>query len=179
MEPRLPSSVAKWSQPIPQDLLQLIKSVVAETFTKKIGDRSIEVAGRMFPEELWLRIGFGSPGALKHVNYECSMDLTDKGRITEDIHFMVDALGALIEEHLDNSGAEEVPRKWTPWTFSNRKVFVQSSTENTRLEAEADRLLADAGLLDDEDDAESEGDDLNSAEGSGLQSDDRGEMSLH
>ncbi|MCM2353483.1 MAG: hypothetical protein NDI63_07670 [Pseudobdellovibrio sp.] len=151
MNPRYKVS-QKWTA-FPPEFSEQIRSVFVQNFEKQLGKTmSLSVDGRIYQKEITLRIGLHSKGELKHFNFEASVDLppnpaNDENKIFETISVAVDALASLVAEYFENDQDIELPYTWTESTFEGKKVWVQHSTENPDLEAEANKLL---GLADDD-----------------------------
>lgn len=163
MNPRYKVS-QKWTA-FPPEFSEQIRSVFVQNFEKQLGKTmSLSVDGRIYQKEITLRIGLHSKGELKHFNFEVSVDLppnpaNDENKIFETISVAVDALASLMAEYFENDQDIELPYTWTESTFEGKKVWVQHSTENPDLEAEADKLLGladDDGVLKNADDEKSE-----------------------
>lgn len=163
MNPRYKIS-QKWT-PFPPEFSEQIRSVFVQNFEKQLGKTmSLSVDGRIYQKEITLRIGLHSKGELKHFNFEASVDLppnpaNDENKIFETISVAVDALASLVAEYFENDQDIELPYTWTESTFEGKKVWVQHSTENPDLEAEANKLLGladDDGVLKNADDEKSE-----------------------
>ncbi|WP_409477226.1 hypothetical protein [Pseudobdellovibrio sp. HCB154] len=163
MNPRYKVS-QKWTA-FPPEFSEQIRSVFVQNFEKQLGKTmSLSVDGRIYQKEITLRIGLHSKGELKHFNFEASVDLppnpaNDENKIFETISVAVDALASLVAEYFENDQDIELPYTWTESTFEGKKVWVQHSTENPDLEAEANKLLGladDDGVLKNADDEKSE-----------------------
>ncbi len=141
MYPRLRSSILKRSQPFPADLTKLIKETVDETFHDYLNGNKSLVEGKIFNDEIWLRIGFRKSGELTQRNFEGSINKTDQTNTTNSIHKMLDFLSTLVEEHFSSTEEVEYPKTWTSYSFENTEVFFQQTSENSELEQEANRLL--------------------------------------
>lgn len=144
MKPRLLTS-KKWTQ-FPLELNDQIKGVFVEAFQEKLGTNTqFLIEGRIYPEEICLRVGYIESGRITQSNFEVSMDVKTHDESTlEKIHLCVDAAASMLLEHLENIDKEEgsdLPISWTPYKFSGQTLFLQYSTENSTLEAEANRLL--------------------------------------
>jgi hypothetical protein len=140
MQPRLKTS-RKWT-PLPQELVEQIQSVFRQSFREHMTDGRIEAAGRIFPEEILIRVGYVAPQRLKQSNWEISIAYKrDKDNVLKLLHLAVDAIGALFEQLFNSENDHDFPRLWEAVDFEGRQIFVQYSTVNSQLEAEADRLL--------------------------------------
>ena len=149
------SSSKKWT-PLPAELCQQITEVFEESF-KTLSDKgSIHVDGRIYPEELLLRVGYRESNRLLQANFEVSTDFKSiKESALTQIHLAVDCAASMVQQFVDQEeNLDGFPRSWSSIKIDKNVVFVQVSTVNTQLEAEADRLLGaegDSGLLRSED----------------------------
>jgi hypothetical protein len=142
MKPRLSTSV-KWT-PFPTEFSEKIIQVMSENFADQAKTGEFTVEGRIYPQEILLRVGYVEQGRLKQDNFEASMDYsmqTKEQTAQKTIFACLDAIGSSFDE-LFNSGDElELPRQWEAFDFEGDIVWMQYSTVNTKLEDEADRLL--------------------------------------
>jgi len=150
MKPRYKLS-QKWTL-FPQEFSDQIKTLFTTNFAKDLGSNiQVFVEGRIYPKEIMLRVGLHTKGELKHFNFEASVDLPKTSQseseqaIFDQISLMVDSIGTLINEYFDNDLDIELPYVWTETDFSGKKVWIQHSSENPDLEAQANALL---GLKD-------------------------------
>ena len=173
LTPRLKTSTT-WSN-LPSEFSAKIKTIFENQFKVEAGYGEFLVDGRIYPDEVLIRIGFLEEGRLKQINFEASIDLpkvdtddeelaekaaafriendepvlTAQSRTMNRIYVCIDALGSSLEEYFeegDDEAGTDIPLFWTPYEFENDIVHMKSSTVNTRLEEEADRLL---GLIAD------------------------------
>ncbi len=158
MKPRLSTS-RKWS-PLPAELIDQIRSVFKQNYKQQIGTGTIEANGQIYPEEILISVGFRKEKSLKQSNWEISIQYKrNKDNVLKLLHLSVDAAASLFEQFFAAENDQEFPRIWEEVDFEGRKIFVQYSTTNSTLEAEADRLLGESeandvaqGDWDDEDD---------------------------
>jgi hypothetical protein len=147
MIPRLPTS-KKWTT-LPLEFAQKVRGVFAQNFKAEAEVGEFHVEGRIYASEVLVRIGYLENGRLRQMNFEASADFSAEAvNAVEKIYLCVDAIASLMEEAFQKQALEEdfdFPLHWRPYDFENSKVYLQYSTINTQLEAEADRLL---GLLD-------------------------------
>lgn len=161
MQPRLNTS-KKWTS-FPKELTQQIKEVFTEGFGEAVKNGEILVEGRIFKEEIMLRVGYLEKGRLAQANFEVSLDFNpSKQNAMEQIQFAMDCAASMMEDYLQNAddGLSDFPRNWQAFEIANRKVFLKVTTVNEKLEAEADRLLGETAeegeaLLRGEEDEES------------------------
>ncbi len=140
MQPRLPNS-RKWS-PLPKELMQQVRAVFEETFEQHLSKGSLVAEGRIYPEEILVMVGYRAKDALKQSSFEVSIAYKkDKDNVLKLIHIAVDAAGSLLDQLFNSETDEEFPTIWTEVDFEGRQIFVQYTTVNSELEAEADKLL--------------------------------------
>lgn len=160
MNPRLKSS-KKWTS-FPKEYLSQIEQAFRENFAKQLDKSKLIVEGRIYPEEVLLRVGVLEQGRLKQANIEASMDYSrEKANAAEKIHHCIDAAASMLAEYFAADGDPDFPRNWTEYDFEKQKVYLQFTTVNSDLEAQADALLgesAEESLLHlEEEDAEDDG----------------------
>lgn len=158
MNPRLKSS-KKWTA-FPREYTEQILNVFRENFGEQLRDSKLVIEGRIYPEEVMLRVGIAKQGQLRQTNFEVSMDHSPKAKDTiERIHNCVDAAASMMMDFFENEEGVDFPKTWKEYPFQEKTIYLQSSTENTELEAEADRLLGldDGGLLKESGDDEATG----------------------
>lgn len=143
MKPRLPTSM-QWT-PFPPEFTEKVHQVLGENFREATQRGEFLVEGRIYPQEIVMRVGYIEHGRLHQDNLEASMDYSMK---TEDqtafktIYACLDAIGSIFEEKFANPHEDfEFPLNWEAYEFDDQIVWMQYSTVNTRLEEEADRLL--------------------------------------
>ncbi len=159
MEPRLKTS-KKWTS-LPKDFLSQIRAALKENFALQIGKGQVEVDGRIYPEEIVIRVGYRTPGTLKQRSWDVSVGYKkDKDQVLKILNFAVDAGASLFDQLFSAESDEDFPRLWQEIDFEGRKIHIQYTTVNSELESEADRLLGLAkndlaqGEWDEEIDAE-------------------------
>ena len=161
MNPRKKES-KKWS-PIPAELSKQIQMVFEENFKTQLKGKSLKVEGRIYPTEILMRIGINSIGELRFNNFEVSVDhSTEKQNTIKQIHLAVDVIASLVFEYFENDEQHEIPLVWHEFPFENTQVWLQYSSTNADLEAEADKLLGiepndDSLLKESEEDFEAYG----------------------
>jgi hypothetical protein len=152
MEPRLPTS-SKWT-PFPNELLTQMRSVFQEGFGAQLGKATVEVEGRIYPTELLLSLGFSRSNQMKQPNFEISLAYNaKKDNVLKLMHTLFDAMGALFDQYFQTTEDTEFPRLWEEMEFEGKKLYVQYSTKNSKLESEADKILGANGhdLLNEDD----------------------------
>lgn len=148
MQPRLSTSL-HWT-PFPQDFSDKVIQVFSENFSQQASQGEFVVDGRIYPQEILVRIGYVPKGRLRQMNFEASMEFSmspgtqanEEQTAFKAIYACVDALGSVIEEYFA-SGEEEIdlPLHWQAYDFEGGIVWLQHSTVNSKLEAEADKWL--------------------------------------
>lgn len=147
MQPRLSSS-RKWTV-LPKELMAQVKSIFTESFQSHIGGDSIETEGRIYPEEILMRLSIVPQKGLKQRGFEVSLQYKkDKDNVLKLVHLAVDAIGSLFEQLFASQDDHDFPRVWQEVDFEGRTIFIQYTTANTALEDEANRLLGEHGNND-------------------------------
>ncbi|MBX3040247.1 MAG: hypothetical protein KF789_05995 [Bdellovibrionaceae bacterium] len=138
MQPRLKSS-QKWTE-LPKEYVDQIRTAFMENFGTQIGEGKLLIEGRIYPQEILLRVGYLEAGRLAQTNFEVSMDYKPEEAV-ERIHNCIDAAASMMMEYFEEDGEVDFPYVWKPFPFQKKTIYLQFSTENSELEAEADRLL--------------------------------------
>lgn len=142
MQPRLKSS-KKWTA-FPQEYVAQIETVFQENFSDLLGTNKLVIEGRIYPAEVMLRVGIKQEGRLRQSNFEVSMDYDPKKKDAVDrIHNCIDAAASMMMDYFENEDESEFPRSWQEFPFQGHKLFLQYTTENPDLEAQADALLGE------------------------------------
>lgn len=140
MQPRLKTS--KMSTDLPKDLLGQIKEIFVETFSDHLKKNQVITEGRIYPNEVLLRIGATQGKQLKQINFLVSMDYKQgKDQVMNLVQVGVDVLATLFDDYFANQDDADLPRQWTEINADGKKVHILYSTVNDELESEADRLL--------------------------------------
>lgn len=155
LTPRLKTS-KKWTAFPPEYTVQ-IETVFKENFAAQLKGSQLKVEGRIYPEEILLRVGFHRQGELRQANFEVSMEHSPTEQdALERIHNCVDAAASMMMDFFENEDSDDFPRSWKEFPFQNKKLYLQFTTENSDLEKEADRLLGldEEQLVHEEDEAD-------------------------
>jgi hypothetical protein len=140
MKPRLLSS-KKWT-PLPKAFITQIEQVFNDAFAAKLATGQLIVEGSIYPEEIVLRVGFIENGRLQQDNFEISIDYSQKKQDAVDrIHNCIDAAASMMNEFFESDGEVDFPRQWKNFDFNGQIVWAQYTTENSKLEQEANRIL--------------------------------------
>jgi hypothetical protein len=144
MQPRLKSS-KKWTA-FPPEYSEQIETVFKENFKTQLANGKLVIEGRIYPQEIMLRVGILQKGRLAQANFEVSMDYSSaKKDAVERIHNCIDAAASMMAEYFENDGVVEFPLIWGEFPFQGQKLYLQYNTENSDLEAQANALLGAAG----------------------------------
>lgn len=163
MNPRLKTS-KKWTA-FPQEYLKQIEDAFRESFKDHLKSSQLILEGRIYSEEILLRVGLLEKGRLKQANFEVSMVYSTKSKdAVERIHDCIDAAASMMHEYLESPPDEDIdfPLSWKEYEFNGRPLFIQFSTVNSSLEAQADALLGDSNkdLVNETNEAEADALDL-------------------
>lgn len=152
MIPRLSSSKT-WTH-FPEEFLEQVQDLVSETFEDHLIDgASLHLEGRIYQEELLFRLGIKVAGQLKQNNFEVSAQYNPEAQNVKKIMYhCIEAAASMMAEYFewydrpessDDHKSEEIdfPREWTEFNFEGIPLFMQYTTVNTDLEAEANRIL--------------------------------------
>jgi hypothetical protein len=143
MDPRLKTST-QWS-PFPEELCEQMVATLRERFEEEYGLEDMEfiVEGRIFPGEILTRVGLAVDGQLKQHNFEFSFEYdNEKEQTLECIQNSMDVIEHVWTEFLEEDMEDsEMPREWQSMPLNKIMYFFKYTTLNSRLEAEADKLL--------------------------------------
>lgn len=140
MNPRKKES-KKWSA-IPSELVKQIQTVFDENFAPYLKEKTLKVEGRIYPTEILMRIGINAKGEIRYQNFEVSIDHSAAKQDTlQQITIAVDAIASLMVDYFDNEEDHEMPLTWHEYPFEDQKLWLQFSSTNSDLEAEANKLL--------------------------------------
>lgn len=156
MEPRLKSS-RQWSN-LPSDLLDMMMKLLAESFPGDLQKYNLIVEGRMYPEEVILRIGYNKPGDLRQENFEGSIDFKPgKEKVVDQVQTLFEATTSVLHSYFKAPDLE-LPQQWTKYDWEPKEVFLQHSRVNSGLESQADALLGidESSLINQDSDLELE-----------------------
>jgi hypothetical protein len=110
-QPRLPNSTQ--STDLPQDFRSRAAEVFRATFPDEAELGEFVVDGRIYPNEVLLRLGYLPQDQIRQINFEASVDydtkkLEERGLTTmEPLFLCVDVLGAVMEEHFADAAKED------------------------------------------------------------------------
>ncbi len=157
MEPRLKTS-KKWTS-FPNEYLKQIQSVFNKSFKLHLESGKILTEGRIYKEELLLKVGFLHNKSIKQSNFEISIQYDkNKENAVQLIYLMIDVAATMMDEFFMAENDHDFPKIWQEYEVENKKVYLQYSSTNDELESQADQLLGidkSEGLIqqgDDDDD---------------------------
>lgn len=140
MNPRKKES-KKWTT-LPPELTKQIKLVFEENFASQLEGKTLKVEGRIYPTEIMMRIGINTKGELRYQNFEVSVDHSQEKQDTiAKINLAVDAIASLIADFLNSGDEFEPPLIWHEYPFEKHKIWLQFTSVNSELEAQANNLL--------------------------------------
>ncbi|MNL12295.1 hypothetical protein D3C87_1331590 [compost metagenome] len=140
MNPRLKSS-KKWTA-FPKEYSEQIQTVFSENFADYFDEEELLVEGRIYKEEILLRVGLRIKDRLTQPNFEVSMNYSQsKQDAIARIHNCIDAAASMMMEYFETDGEADLPYVWKEFPFQGVKLYIQFTTVNSRLEEEANRLL--------------------------------------
>lgn len=157
MEPRLKSS-HKWTS-LPGEILKQIREIFAQAFPEEAKVGRFLVEGRIFKEELLIRVGYNEHGRLKQDNFEVSIEYkADKDNMMKMVHLAIDVCATLMNELFEEGEDVDFPRTWSEFDVEKRKVYVLYNGINSDLEKQADEILGKSNkdLIQGEDEEELE-----------------------
>ena len=139
MEPRLKTS-NQWSF-FPNDITELLKSLITQQFSNKLPQGEFIVEGKIYPEEIQLRLGHVAEGNIGQNNFEGSMEYKPGGeKVLDVIQHLYEATLSMMDDFVKNPEAD-LPILWKECKINSKTVFLQHSKVNSSLEAQADQLL--------------------------------------
>ena len=140
MQPRLKTS--KISTDLPKDLMAQIKEIFVETFSDHLKKSQVIAEGRIYSNEVLLRVGATQGKQLKQINFSVSIDYKQgKDQVMNLVQVGVDVLATLFDDYFANEDDNDLPRQWTELNADGKKLYILYSTVNDQLENEADKLL--------------------------------------
>jgi hypothetical protein len=142
MEPRLKSS-KQWT-PIPPDYIRQVKEALLGHFPDKSKTGEWIMDGRIYSEELLVRMGYHEEGKIKQITFELSTQyVAQRDSMTDLLSLVVDVAANLLETAFSSATDDAFPRSWQEYAVEKKRIFIQYSSANTKLEEEANRLLGE------------------------------------
>jgi hypothetical protein len=142
MEPRLKSS-KQWTA-IPSDYIRQVKEALVSHFPDKSKTGEWIMDGRIYSEELLVRMGYHEEGKIKQITFELSTQyVAQRDSMTDLLSLVVDVAANLLETAFSSATDDAFPRAWQEYAVEKKRIFIQYSAANTKLEQEASRLLGE------------------------------------
>ncbi len=130
---------------LPEEFSFKVLSALEKEFEERMKNGEFIVEGKLFEDEILIRIGYIENGRLRQMNFEASIDFDrDKATALDKFYTCIDCLGVWMREtfkNLDHDENLDLPLSWRATDFQGQTVFLQYSSVNSRLEQEANRLL--------------------------------------
>ena len=129
--------------PFPKEYCQQIQSVLQDYFASKLPKVRWIVQGHIYAKEICILVGFVPEKRLQQKNIILSMDFDpQEEKCKEKVEKCMDLLSDLLKHHLQGVWPHSL--QWEKITLRNKEeeIYFKTSTLNTELEAQADRLLA-------------------------------------
>ncbi len=147
MEPRRSRS-AKWTN-LPSDYTKQVVDALRESFRDESKSGTFLVEGRIYADEILLRMGFLEKGRLRQTNFEISVDYkAGKEDTMKLLNLAMDVGATMLEELFASTSDADFPRTWQPFEVEGKILYLQFSATNSDLEKQADELLGkDSGRL--------------------------------
>lgn len=142
MEPR--RSKSSKSSALPKDYVKQVVDALKESFADETKSGKFIVEGRIFPDEILIRMGFLENGRLRQTNFEISVDYkAGKDDTVKLLNLAVDVGATMLEELFSATDDADFPRTWKSYEVEGREVFLQFSSINSQLDKEAAKLLGE------------------------------------
>lgn len=157
MEPRLPSS-QKWTA-LPGEIIKQIREVFSQAFPEAAKKGRFLAEGRIYKEELLVRVGYNEHGRLKQHNLEVSIEYNPaKDNMVKMVHLAIDVCATMMEQLFEEDNADDFPKVWKDFEVEGRTLYLQYTGVNSDLEKQADELLgkSNKNLVQGEDEEELE-----------------------
>ena len=136
VEPRR-SAGKKWTA-LPKDYVTQVIDALRQSFADEVKSGKFIVEGRIYADELLVRVGFLETGRLRQTNFEMSLDY----KPGKDDTFKLLNL-AMLEELFSSTSDADFPRTWQIFEVEGRRLYLQFSSNNSDLDTQADALLGE------------------------------------
>ena len=139
MDPR--KEKGRWTA-VPKDYIKQVTNALRDSFADEVKSGKFIVEGRIYKDELLLRMGYLEKGRIRQVNFEMSMDFKPgKDDTLKLLNLAVDVGATMLEELFSSESDDDFPRTWQPFEVEGRTVHVQFSSENSELDEKANAIL--------------------------------------
>ncbi len=142
-------SKAPWTG-LPEEFAFKVLSALEQEFSVQAALGEFITEGKIFDQEILIRIGYLEKDRIRQINFEASIDYDSEKSDTisdtgiDTFYLCIDALAVWIHEYFAQIEKDEdptVPALWQATEFKKHTLYFQMSTVNSRLEQMADRLL--------------------------------------
>ena len=135
------STGKKWT-PIPADFSKQVINALRDSFKDEIKSGKFVFEGRIYPDELVIRVGYIENGRLRQTNFDVSVDYKPGRDDTYKLlGIAVDVGATMLDELFSTVEDADFPRVWQPFEVEGKQVYMQFSSENSELDREADKIL--------------------------------------
>src|SRR5690606_8882432 len=109
MRPRNELSFTKQYQPLPKDFCDLAEVTFKETFGESMGPKSLKITGRIYPQEIIVRLSIGGSSDLKKHNFSVSVNHDmESSTAFDQMHLGLDILASFLDDFLLAQKQDEV-----------------------------------------------------------------------
>ncbi len=154
---------AKKPTPLPKDFIGSLADLFNQQFEKLRKDAEFLVYADLFLDEVVLCVSLTNPKSLRAGSFYLSADLPKQvadnpEKVTEKLKSMIDLAASWFAQSLAGGDGlesvldaiDELKPGWEPLSWEGETVFVRVNRDNQVLENEANRLLADSGFKEEE-----------------------------
>lgn len=136
----------------PPEYEEQIREVFWHEFHQRLNSPRFFVDGEIEAHRITLKLGYLEDGRIKQNNFSLRFHYDPQTEnVKALIHEAVDILAGVIDQFIASEESDwNLPRQWKKFVSKKKEYELMYSTENTDLEAEADRLLLEAGGLNPE-----------------------------
>lgn len=141
MDPRLPQSKA-WTA-LPEDFKTQVVEILGTHFQEQAQKGKFMLDGKIFKNEILMRIGYLEKNVLRPVQFDLSIDYDSKaGQPMKFFENLVDLGASLLQAYFKNPD-EDFPYEWHGLDFEGKTIFLKRDTTNQELEDIANQLLGE------------------------------------
>tara|TARA_B100001248_G_scaffold262141_1_gene256308 strand:- start:1534 stop:2031 length:498 start_codon:yes stop_codon:yes gene_type:complete len=144
MQTRKEASSGKKFEVIPPDFCALTEKTILETFAALLRNHSVKISGRIYPEEIVVRLSIFEGDSIRPENISVSLDHDmEKENAMEQIHLGIDVIASALQESMGEEDMEK-PLDWHAFEVEGQDVFIMFDRIHDDLEKQADELLGDS-----------------------------------
>ncbi len=127
----------------PEELLIAVQDHFTEEFLNEAESGDFFSFGRIYQNEIVLRVGYLKKGSISQVNFDTSTESSNsQAGIITSIEDLVFGTKELFVDYFKNKNLEHFSYHWNPLNSSS-KVHYKFDATNTGLESQADALLGE------------------------------------